>query len=102
MKIKIETQMTPLPFLLRDSAPDGVRVDFDPPTSRRDVSEQDVVLIIISTALSIPAGVLSAWLYDQLKGKKRTKITMKRRQIDCEDGELRRLIEEEMTYEEDQ
>lgn len=93
--------MVPLPFLLRDSAPGGVRVDFDPPTSRRDVSEQDFVSILISTALSVPAGVLAAWLYDQLKGKKRTKITMKRRQIDCEDGELRRLIEEEMTYEED-
>ena len=101
MKIEIKTYSAARPFMLKSSAPEGVTVEFDPPIVRRDLSQGDIVLIAISTAASIPAGVLVNWLTEKLKGKKSTKITIKRRTIDCENSEIRKIIEDELTTEND-
>jgi hypothetical protein len=38
--------------------------------------------------------MVAAWLYDKLKGQKTTKIRIHRTEIDCDNGDLKRMVEE--------
>jgi hypothetical protein len=92
--ITVTTRSAAVAFILRDSAPQGVTVNFGDIMGRRDFGTPDVINITISFVAGIPSSILAAWLYDKLKGKQSTKIRIHRTEIDCCDGDLKRIVEE--------
>jgi hypothetical protein len=92
--ITVTTRFHPVAFILRDSAPDGVTVSFGPIIERRDFGTQDLITISIGFVAGIPSSMVAAWLYDKLKGQKTTKIRIHRTEIDCDNGDLKRMVEE--------
>lgn len=99
MEIKIETASVPLVFDLKQSAPDGVVVEFPPPKLRRSVDYQDLILATVTVALSVPTNLLSSWLFEKLKDQKRTKATVGNQEISGDEAEIRRVLKEQMERE---
>jgi hypothetical protein len=92
--ITVSTRFPPVAFILQESAPDGVPVSFGPIIERRDFGSQDMINISIGFVAGIPGSMIAAWLYDKLKGKQTTKIRIHRTEIDCCDGDLKRIVED--------
>ena len=99
--ITITTRFPPVAFILQESAPDGVTVSFGPIIERRDFGTQELISISIGFAAGIPSSMIASWLYDKLKGKQTTKIRIHRTEIDCCDGDLRRIVEETISVDYD-
>lgn len=68
-KILIHTPSRELANDLANSSLPGLTVAYTDNVPRRDISGADILLVIISVAGSIPANVLSSWLYDKLKNR---------------------------------
>ena len=56
---------------------------------------RDTFTIVLQLAREVGVGLVSAWLYDKLK-QKPAKIFYHRKEIRCEQGEIRRVIEEHL------
>ena len=77
------------------TAPNGVTVQvmaLKPLSTGQD----EILALFISLARDVSVGVFSAWLYDKIKGKP-AKIEYRRKQINCQQGEIRRVVEEHYT-----
>jgi hypothetical protein len=92
--ITVTTDFYPVAFLLRDSAPDGVTVSFGPIIERRDFGASEAITIVVTAIVGIPATVIANWLTEKLKGQKSTKIRIHRTEIHCDNGDLKRIVEE--------
>jgi hypothetical protein len=66
------------------------------PSERMSPNDEDGLGMIISRVSTVSWNLFSSWLYEELEDKKRTNISIKRSQIDCKDGDLRRFIIEEI------
>lgn len=73
--------------------PPGVSVVVPPVTSQRDISEAWATAIFTVVA-GVPASVLAAWLVKVLIDRKSTVITIDRKEVQLEEGEIVRVIEE--------
>jgi hypothetical protein len=84
-------------------APEGVKV-ITPNgiEGRRDASGFDpLTLVFISSTLSVPAGLIIIWLNKHFSKNPPQNITINRTKIDYyKSGEVKRIIEEEITKEE--
>jgi len=104
MEIRIETTFVPLVFALKSDKPEGVSVFVPPVEMHRSIDAQDVALAIITTiGFGVPTSVLANWLYEKLKGsaKSHTTITINRKQVYLDLGEITRVIEEQVKIEQD-
>jgi hypothetical protein len=81
------------------TAPAGVRVQI---VTLKPLSagQSEILGLFISLARDVSVGVFSAWLYDKIKGKP-AKIEYRRKEIHCEQGEIRRVVEEHLTIGDD-
>jgi len=61
------------------------------------VDVPSIIHATIEIGGSIAIGIVSAWLYDRLKGRAE-KIKIDRTVIEVEEGEIRRIIEEKIRY----
>jgi hypothetical protein len=54
-------------------------------------------LVVLNLTREVSVGIISAWLYDRMiKGKLKT-VSYKRGEIRCDEGEIRKVIEEHIT-----
>ena len=98
--INIETTFIPLAFL---DPPEGVTKVSCHADGKRDAGAEPVAQVIYTLLLGVPAGVLSAWIYDKIRGVKdkpefRLRINHKEVTEISEDS-IRRVIEDKIEVE---
>ena len=93
IEIKIETSNVMLINTIKQDAPDGVSIQTPPIIERRDLGTMPAVVIIVTFVANVSAGLVAAWLYDRIKDKS-TKITINRKEVIIDKGEIRKVIEE--------
>ena len=94
MEILVRSKHLPMILSLRNAElPPGVSVEVPPVMERRDISEAWAIAIF-SVAASVPVNVLAAWLVKVLTDKRSTVITINRKEVRLEEGEIVRIIEE--------
>ena len=100
MQIVIRTNH-PLALLgLRDGAPPGVKVNVPPVMVRRDTSIPDVLDAIVHVARDVDIGLLTVWLSEKIKPSKNSaKLYINRIEVTLEQGEIRRVIAEQIHQE---
>lgn len=81
-------------FLLTKDIPAGVSFAMPEIIITKGFGADTAVTIAISIASGIPSSLVASWLYDKLKQGRSGKITINRREIHFEDGEITRIIEE--------
>jgi hypothetical protein len=115
--IQIEASIpygTPLPDLLPDEGdrpgmfrrdidvegPAGTTVHYDGMLESRGADIAPILQFVMNVAIATPPAVVVAWLVERFRGRAR-EITINRRQIDLGDeGQVRRIVEEEITVRE--
>ena len=93
MEIKI-TNLTPdiIKLLLKSKCPTGVTVL--PFPTQLHYPPIDLPTVFVTLVASVPVTVFINWLNEKLIDKAKTKITINKREIYYDEGEITRLIEE--------
>jgi hypothetical protein len=78
--------------------PPGVSVVIPPVMARRDISEAWATAIFTVLA-SAPASFIAGLLVEKFKNEKSTVVTINRKEVSLEDGEIVRVIEESIKIE---
>lgn len=84
-------------FLLKDDAPKGVSVSPKLIPAGKGLGSTEPLNMIIYFALGVSSQVIASWLYDKLKKCSSNKITIDRKEIILDEGEITRIIEEKIT-----
>ena len=99
MDIKISLSDNKDSYEFKKDIPDGISV-FIPPFTIYKFSEYiEPITIIISIVRDISIGLLVTWLYDKFKNCSSEKITIDKKEIILDKGEITRIIEEKITKE---
>lgn len=81
----------------------GVRVIYNGSMVRKAEGVPETANFLIELAVGVPVAVMtglaSTWIYDKLKGKKVVKLTIQRREVELEQNEIKKVIEEIITKE---
>ena len=96
--MEIETRDARLVAALKNTAPDGVSVIFDPPKMVRGGTIHNaapLVLVTLHFAANVDIAAVAIWLFDKLKSKKGTKTTHNRLEIELSREKFRLVIESE-------
>jgi len=94
MEIHVRSKHLPMILSLRGKElPPGVSVEILPIMERRDISEAWATAIF-QVAASVPSTVIAALLVKLLTDKRSTVITISRKEVALEEGEIVRVIEE--------
>jgi hypothetical protein len=102
MQITLEVLFSPrLKAILEEDKPDGVEVRILPVHMQRDFDFAPVATVIISFAARVAAPLVARWLLKKVPEKARKKITIRKREAVWNEGELTRVIEEELKIESD-
>jgi hypothetical protein len=100
MKIIVRTNHPMLISGLRDGFPLGVKVNIPPVIERRNISIPDVLDVIVHVASEVDIGLLTAWLFEKIKPcKNSAKLYINRIEVTLENGEIRRVIAEQIHQE---
>lgn len=77
--------------------PGGATLEFQGSLVRKSVGIPELLKFLLDTSLGVDIGLLSAWLYDKVKGKDVERIVINRRVVTeiTEDG-IRQVLEEEI------
>src|SRR5690348_827031 len=59
----------------------------------KSVGAHEVITLVLRAGGDVGVGLLSAWLYDKLKGRAKS-LRINRRVVEIEEGLIRRVIEE--------
>jgi hypothetical protein len=94
MEIQIEpTSSDDFARLLKSKRPEGIdilpfprKLEYGPPI--------DLTTLFVTLAASVPVGLFINWLSQYLIDKPSTKITINRKEIYYDEGEITRMIEE--------
>ncbi len=97
INIEIKTKQFPAVHMLKHDAPDWADVNVPPVREQRDGMSEAWAIALVLIASSIPAAVIAGWLLDKFKDNKTTTITINRKQVDLDKGEIIRIIEETQT-----
>jgi len=73
---------------------DGSRIPI-----RKGADFPEIAKFVLTWVLSIPASMIAAWLYGKLKGKEKTKLIIEKREVEIDQGEIKRIIEEKIRIE---
>ena len=94
MEIHVRSKHLPLIMTLRDKPlPEGVSVSVPPVMERRDISEVWATAIFTVLA-SVPASVIAGFLVEKFKKDKSAVVTINRKEVRLENGEIVSVIEE--------
>lgn len=98
MLIDIATTDSILYQSLHRTAPQGVSVQARVRLLKAEGTSDSIVGIVIDIATrpvsQVLIGVVSAWLYDKLKQRGTSQVTINRKQIDLTEGNITRIVEE--------
>ncbi|MES2408381.1 MAG: hypothetical protein V4528_13780 [Pseudomonadota bacterium] len=102
MQIVIRTNHPMVLLSLSEGLPTGVRVNIPPVIERRDISIPDILDVIVHVARDVDIGLLTVWLSEKIKPSKNSaKLYINRIEVTLEQGEIRRLIVEQIRQETD-
>ncbi len=102
MQITLEVLFSPtLRALLEEDKPDGVEFRILPVRMQRDFDFTPVATIIVSFATGIAGNLIASWIFEKFKKHPPKKITICNRETVWDEGELTRVIEEELKIESD-
>jgi hypothetical protein len=100
MQIVVRTNHPMVLSGLREGFPLGVKVNIPPVIERRNISVPDVLDAIVHVARDVEIGLLTAWLSEKIKpSKNSTKLYINRIEVSLEQGEIRRVIAEQIHQE---
>jgi hypothetical protein len=99
MTLLIYTSDKDLAEQLTQSAPKGVDA------SKRKLTllsadSPEILWITLGLAKDVAVGVFSAWLYDKIKGKS-CHVEYRRKEIECDEKSIRRIVEEHISISDD-
>jgi hypothetical protein len=101
MQITLEVLFSPrLNAVLEEDKPDGVTFRILPVRMQRDFDFTPVATVVVGFASNVAAGLFVHWLLKKIPERARKKITVSKRETVWEQGELTRVIEEELKVEE--
>jgi hypothetical protein len=95
--IEIETPDLPVAFNMKVDAPEGVTVFVPPIMMKRSDGAEGIATIILTLTGSVVTSAIGSWLYDKLKAGRSRTVKINRREIEIENGEITRIIEECIT-----
>ena len=99
MEIHVRSKHLPMILSLRSAElPLGVSVEVPPVMERRDISEAWATAIFTVIA-SVPVSVIAGLLLEKLKKDKSAVVTINRKEVALEHGEIVRVIEESIKME---
>ena len=82
MKIIVTSQHLPAIFMLRQGqVPAGVTVEIPEVVERRGIGFETVATAILSFGSGVAASILANWLYEKLRDKPTTRITITTRRM---------------------
>ncbi len=81
--------------------PEGISVSIPFFLVKKDFGVEEAITVIISLTAGVPFALLAAWLYDKLKNPRSNHITINRREIQIDKGEIARIIEETLDIKND-
>jgi hypothetical protein len=101
MKVQIKSKHIPMILSLdQGEIPEGIIIEKLPVQMQRDGLSESLGIAIITLAASVPIGVFINWLSNKLfVDQASTKITINRKEIHFDEGQITRLIEETRTIE---
>ncbi|HKP03021.1 MAG TPA: hypothetical protein VJU77_06595 [Chthoniobacterales bacterium] len=100
MQITLEVLFSPrLKALLEEDKPNGVELTILPVRMQRDFDFTPVATVVVGFASNVAAGLFVHWLLKKIPEKARKKITIRNRETVWDEGELTRIIEEEIQIE---
>lgn len=83
-------------------APGGIKIEYCGSLIRRSFGIPEVLNFIVESSVNIELGLFSAWLYEKVKDRKVTKITVRRRETtDISREGIRNILEEEISIDPD-
>lgn len=100
MQISIKTDHPYVLLQIQRGAPPGVHVSVPPVIGRRSVGAPEILEAIVHVAVDVDVALLAAWLYEKVRpGKKRAQVHINRIEVLCEEGEIKKVITEQIQYE---
>ncbi|MDO9181138.1 MAG: hypothetical protein Q7U04_01955 [Bacteriovorax sp.] len=77
--------------------PDGLKIEYEGTLMRKALGFPEVLQFIVDASTNVELGLLAAWLYDKVNGRKIEKIVINRRVVTqiTRDG-IRQVLEEEI------
>jgi hypothetical protein len=76
------------------SAPSGVSASIESVSMHKGVGFPEVVSILMQFGGTVAAGVVVNWLWDKLKRGKAERLSIDRREITLDQGEITRIVDE--------
>lgn len=99
MLIEIESFFSPRLLSEFKDSPDGASVRVLPVEMQRDIDHVPIATIIIDLTRDVAIGFFVNWLFQKFQRNPPKKITIRRREITWDKGEITRAIEEEFKQE---
>jgi hypothetical protein len=97
LTISVEVLFSPrLKDLLEEGKPNGIEFTILPVRMQRSLDFEPIANIVINFASNVSAGLFVLWLLPKLPEKVRKKITIGSRETRWDEGEIRRIIAEEL------
>ena len=78
---------------------DQIKLRYAGSYERKGLDFLAIIYFAVSISSSVGASVFASWLYDKLKGKRIKKFIIERTEIELDEGEIKRIIEEKLTIE---
>ena len=108
MEIKILTYEGRLVFELLDKPSasvgdsieiaDQVRLIYNGSIIQKAIGFPEIINFTLTSGSGVAAGVIAAWLYDKLKGRKVDKLIIERTEVELDKGQIRKVIEERVEF----
>ncbi len=78
---------------------DQVRLRYEGSHIRKAIGLPEIARFALTFGSGVAAGVAANWLYGKLKGRRVEKLIIERTEVDVNQGEIERVIEERLTVE---
>jgi len=66
---------------------------------RKAAGFPEILYSILEYSSGVATGIIANWLYNKLKGKKIEKLMIEKTEVEIEEGEIKRVIEEKLKVE---
>lgn len=99
VKLTLETRDVPVAFRLKNDLPPGVSVKLLPVIAHRGIDSDTIAIALLALANNVSINLFSSWLYDKLKGGRSKTVIINKREIEIEEGNIKRIIEESVRIE---
>jgi hypothetical protein len=79
--------------------PEGGRLQYCGMIERRAVGAEGIVKLVLEIGSAVGAGVAANYIYDKLR-RKNSRITIDRTEIEFEEGQIKKFLQEKITKDE--